>query len=456
MKSFSMLLLFVAALLSLTSALDQGLEEYVAMVTVPNTDDVITLIKRGISLDHPNKAAQTFEAYLTEKDMGVLEELKLDYTILPKEHEMASRSTSSVNYHDYTALTNFMQSVANQYPEITELFSIGKSVQDRELWGIRISDNIEKDEAEPEFKYIANMHGDEVVGREITLYLIELLCSQYGVDERITRLVNETEIYLIPTMNPDGYERRTRGNQNGVDLNRDFPDQFSRPENTKEGRQPEVAAVMDFVEAHNFVLSANFHGGAVVANYPYDGNANYRSGAYSASPDDQVFKLLATTYSQKHRTMHDSREFTNGITNGAQWYVLYGGMQDWNYVYNQGVFEITIELSDIKWPNANQLAGFWDDNREAMLSYMELVHTLGVKGTVKDSKGSPLAATITVEGNTRTIKTNPNHGDYYRLLTAGTYTITASATGYESVSQTVTIEDNQTAQQVVDFVLTAQ
>jgi carboxypeptidase D len=453
MKSFSMLLL-LAALLCLASA--EGLTEYVAMVSVPNPEDVMTLIKRGISLDHPNKKDQTFEAYVTEKEVAILDEMNLEYTIAPQEHVMDKRASNGVDYHDYTKLTNFMSSIAAQYPNITRLFSIGKSVQNRELWGIQITDNIDESEAEPEFKYVANMHGDEVVGREISIYLIELLCSQYGVDERITNLVDETDIYIIPTMNPDGFERRQRGNQNNVDLNRNFPDQFSSPENTKTGRQPEVAAVMDFVQQHNFVLSANFHGGAVVANYPYDGNSNYRSGSYTPSPDDAVFKTLASTYSNKHRTMHNSREFSGGITNGADWYVLYGGMQDWNYVYNQGVFEITVELSDNKWPSASTLSGHWDDNREAMLSYMELVHTLGVRGTVTDTDGSPLAATITVAGNTRTMKSNPAHGDYYRLLTPGTYTVTASAEGFTPVSHSVTIPDDQAQQQVLDFVLTAQ
>ncbi len=58
-----------------------------------------------------------------------------------------------------------------------------------------------------------------------------------------------------------------------------------------------------------------------------------QSGSYSASPDDQVFKLMATTYSYNHRKMHLSREFNQGITNGADWYVLYGGMQDWNCMW---------------------------------------------------------------------------------------------------------------------------
>jgi len=369
------------------------------------------------------------------------------------EHQREKRETNAVDYHDYTKLTNFMSAIAAAYPNITRLFSIGKSVQNRELWGIEITDNIGVNEAEPQFKYIANMHGDEVVGREMTVYLIELLCTQYGINDRITKLVDETDIFIIPTMNPDGFERRTRGNANGIDLNRNFPDQFSSPPNTKNGRQPETVAVMNFVEQYNFVLSANYHGGAVVANYPYDGNANYRSGSYSASPDDGVFKLLATTYSNTHRVMHNSREFHGGITNGAEWYVLYGGMQDWNYVYNLGVFEITLEISDVKWPSASELSTFWDDNREAMLTYMELVHKMGIRGIVTDSNGHPLAATITVQGNTRTMKTNPAHGDYYRLLTPGTYVVTASAPGYQSSSNTVSIPQNQSQQMVVDFTL---
>ena len=343
------------------------------------------------------------------------------------------------DYHDYNELTEFLVNISNTYPSITSLISIGQSVQGRELWVLEISDNPGVNEVEPEFRYIANMHGDETVGREMSVYLIDWLCSNYGVSERATNLINNTSIHIMPSMNPDGFELGQRNNANDVDLNRDFPDQFQDPNNNVNGRQPETRSVMQWSEQHNFILSANMHTGALVVNYPFDGP---NSGSYSACPDDDIFVDLALTYSENHQDMYTESPFSQGITNGAQWYALFGGLQDWSYVWTKA-FDVTLEQNEVKWPNQNLLPGLWDENREAMISYIERVHGPSVKGVVIDAdSGLPVPCSITVEGNENVISNDIEYGDYYRLLTPGTYQITFNSIGYEPQSQTINVNDS--------------
>lgn len=102
---YKALLLLIAALVSCCWAVEP-LEEHVAIVKIPNPADVVTIIKRGISLDHPNKKQQTFEAYVTEQELEILKEFNLEYEIQPKQIVEEKREVRSVDYHDYRALTS--------------------------------------------------------------------------------------------------------------------------------------------------------------------------------------------------------------------------------------------------------------------------------------------------------------------------------------------------------------
>uniref|UniRef100_A0A8C5H4J4 Peptidase M14 domain-containing protein n=1 Tax=Gouania willdenowi TaxID=441366 RepID=A0A8C5H4J4_GOUWI len=363
-------------------------------------------------------------------------------------------------HHNYGDMELFLRKYSSEYTSITHLYSVGHSVEGRELYVMVISDNPNIHEhGEPEFKYIANMHGNEVVGRELLLNLIEYLCRNYGTDPEVTQLVNNTRIHIMPSMNPDGYEVAKEGDANGfkgrnnfnnIDLNRNFPDQFFP--NTVV-RQPETLAVMSWLSSIPFVLSANLHGGSLVVNYPFDDDKDGNT-HYSPSPDDAVFQMVARAYSQENSLMHKGHPcedrypgeyFEDGITNGAKWYTVRGGMQDWNYV-NTNCFEVTIELGCYKFPKAQDLPQYWEQNRRALLQFIHQVH-VGVKGTVSDARdGSGIPnATISVEGIHHNVTTALT-GDYWRLLVPGTYSITATAHGFKPVTIYATVQKGHAEQ----------
>lgn len=119
--------------------------------------------------------------------------------------------------------------------------------------------------------------------------------------------------------------------------------------------------------------------------------------------------------------------FPNGITNGAYWYVLYGGMQDFNYLQTN-CFEITVELGCYMYPYVEDLPKYWNENRIALFNFIMEAHK-GIRGFVSDATGKAIKnAYIGIVGVEHYVKTSKS-GDYWRLLLPGNYTITVRANG---------------------------
>lgn len=413
------------------SAVAQDAEVAEVTVRLSARSQVDVLERNGFIVG--NVRGDLATVYLLRDDLPRLGTLGFAYTeVLP---EPAGDDKALGSYHSYAQLTTDLQAFAVAYPAITQIKTLGKSVQGREIWALGISDNPGIDEAEPEFKYISTMHGNEPVGTELLLYLMDYLLRGYGTDSRATNLVNNTAIWLVPLMNPDGLELNRRGNSGNVDLNRNFPTyaQFAgtlydgAPLNDA-GRALETRRIMQWSAANSFVLSANLHTGALLFNYLYDDTGGV-SGVYAPCPDDALVTALAYRYASSNPSMFASNEFEDGISNGAQWYVASGSMQDWNYRY-LGCIEGTIELSVTKKPSASTLPTLWENNRESMLRYMEAIHW-GVRGVVTDrATGEPVFARVMVEGNVQPAFTDPDVGDYYRLLLAGSHVLQVDAPGY--------------------------
>lgn len=357
------------------------------------------------------------------------------------------------NYHHYEQLTAEIDDLVKAYPNLARRYSIGSTVEGRDLAVLHISGkgtSSERPVLRPMLKLVANMHGNEPVGRELLLALARYLLLNYGHNGRITRLVDGIDLNLLPSLNPDGFENSTmevctghhvgtgRHNGNLKDLNRSFPswDYVNSTMNQlKENREPEVSAMIDWIMNNPFVLSANLHDGAVVANYPWD-DSDGPDGQESVSPDDSTFRALAEVYSQAHSIMHQGTgichddNFPGGITNGAKWYIVEGGMQDFNYLFSNSM-ELTLELSCCKYPNNNQLQDLWNQNRESLVQYLE-VGLGGVRGIVRDLHGKGVSgATVEIEGIEKAVKSTAR-GEYWRILSPGIYRIRASKAGKSS------------------------
>ncbi|KAG1971328.1 adipocyte enhancer-binding protein 1 isoform X1 [Pimephales promelas] len=426
-------------------------------------------------------------------------------TSYPTENDVPPTDDLDYRHHNYKEMRQMMKVINEECPNITRIYNIGKSSQGLKMYAMEISDNPgEHETGEPEFRYTAGLHGNEVLGRELVLLLMQFLCKEYNDDNpRVRRLVEGVRIHLVPSLNPDAYELAFEmgsemGNwalghwtEEGYDIFQNFPDLNSvlwgaedrgwvprivpnhhipMPENFLNGSVAvETKAIISWMERTPFVLGANFQGGEKIVTYPFDMQRPPRAtgsdsrggqpgfeyhhmneetwariqrqneGALRETADENLFRWLAMTYAHSHLTLTENHRGSchtdditggQGIINRASWKPVVGSMNDFSYLHTN-CFEISIFLGCDKFPHESELASEWENNREALLAFIEQVHR-GIKGVVRDVGGNLLAnATVSVEGIKHDVKTAAT-GDYWRLLNPGEYRVTARADGYSS------------------------
>ncbi|XP_034419335.1 probable carboxypeptidase X1 isoform X1 [Cyclopterus lumpus] len=392
------------------------------------------------------------------------------------EEEPGSEDALDFRQHNYKEMRKLMKAVTEKCPDITRIYTIGKSYLGLKLYVMEISDNPGKHElGEPEFRYVAGMHGNEALGRELVLNLMQYLCREYKKgNQRIVRLVTETRIHLLPSMNPDGYEEayekgselagwaEGRYNFEGIDLNHNFPDLNNIMWDTQEMAAdkskvpnhyipipeyytqedamvaPVTRAVINWMQDIPFVLSANLHGGELVVTYPYDCTRDWAPQEDTPTADNAFFRWLATVYASTNLVMsnpnrrichYEDFQAHNNIINGGAWHTVPGSMNDFSYLHNN-CFEVTVELSCDKFPHVSELPIEWENNKESLLIYMEQVHR-GIKGVVRDktTKQGIEDAIVRVEDHEHDIRSAAD-GDYWRLLNPGDYKVMVWAQGY--------------------------
>ncbi len=304
------------------------------------------------------------------------------------------------NYHDYAETAAELQQAASDHPAILSLFSLGLSYEGRTLWAVKISDNVSVDEDEPEVLFTHHQHAREHITIEMALYTLAMLTDEYGVDPRITGIVDSREIWLVFDVNPDGGEfdiatgsyaswRKNRQPNAGspyigTDLNRNWGYNWgccggssgTPSSDTYRGAAPfsapETDVVRDFVDSRviggmqQIKAHIDFHSYGELVMWPY----GY---TYTDVPADMTQDDHDTFV-----TMGQAMAATNGYTpqQASELYISDGGIRDWMYGAHR-VFSFTFEM----YPVTSGQGGFYPPdevipaqtarNREAILYLFE-------------------------------------------------------------------------------------
>ena len=423
----------------------QNIEHYLR-ITINDRSD-LEIVTQMVSID--NVIGNEVVAYANDQQFEKLKTSQFKFIELEHPSVQAGRAITMATtvaqmaywdrYPTYDVYNQLMVKFTEDYPNLCKLDTIGTSVLNRNILSLNITSDIENPQPKPEVLFSSTMHGDEVTGWILCLRLCDYLLSNYGSDTRITNMLDSISIFFAPNTNPDGTYYNSsagtsitsarRNNANNQDLNRDFPDPRIG-QNTP--WQKETILMMDYATEHNFILGINYHGGAEVANYPWD----TWTSSQKAHADNNWYIQISRKYADWAQANAPSwyfRDLNNGITNGGNWYVITGGRQD--YVnYWQNCREITLEVSSTKMPQSENLPNYWNWNSEAMLTFIENVK-YGIRGIVSNEENEPIDAKITVIGHDTDnsfVVTNPQFGNYYRMIQNGTYNLLFEAYGYDS------------------------
>ena len=157
--------------------------------------------------------------------------VKVLYSSSPSISECQSSEVTLSDFHNYTQLMDELDNLAESYPDIAKLYSLGQTAESRELLVMQISRGVnevqvslwnkidikkfsqlqQRVKLKPMMKLVANMHGNEAVGRELMLALSRYLLENYETDDRVANIIDNTDIHILPSLNPDGFEKSTKG-----------------------------------------------------------------------------------------------------------------------------------------------------------------------------------------------------------------------------------------------------
>lgn len=429
----------------------------------------VDLILTQHEIDQLNKKGFETSILLTEKQLKIL------------------KLTFDPAYHTYQEMVKELDSLQSIYSQIARMDSIGVSTQEkRVVWAFKISDNVQLTEDEPAVLYNGVHHACEVMGLEICMRLINDLLKAYGSDPEITFWIDNTEIWFIPLLNPDGHSAvtseislywRKNGRDldedsllyeyqcndwwtcftEGVDLNRNYDFNWEYGGSYQPGHynyrgeypfsESETRALRELALAQRFALSLSYHSYGEIVFYPWEWGSSY-------APDETTLRNIASSIASRITKQSGWESYDYGH-NGAM-----AGMSA-NWLYGKlGTFDFMVEVLPYPFfiPPGHLVDSVYLSNKPGALYVLERVHGSSITGITTDSATTlPLKAVVRIQEivehitppmNERT--SDPTHGRYRWLVTPGTYTLEVSQEGYytEIISNIVVSPDQPTVKNV--------
>ncbi len=378
--SFLSFAMIISCLLS-SSAFSQTPEKYYRIQLFGTPKNIIhQLSQKGVNIDHAHFSNERIIAEFSESELSLIRQSGVAYEILIEDmvkhyqEQNQPSNTEKIYFVNNCEQFNFskpslfhlgsmggfftlnemyqiLDSMALLYPNlitIKQAISSTNSIQNRTIYYVKISDNPNTDEAEPEVLYTALHHSREPASLSQLIFYMWYLLENYNTHPDVQFLINNTEMYFIPCVNPDGYEYNKSTNPNGggmfrknrknngdgtygVDLNRNYAymwgyDNTGSSPNTNSDTyrgtgpfsEPETQAVRDFCIAHQFVNALNAHTYSNLYIYPWGYIASF------LTPDSTTFINWG-----KHLVKED--RFLYGTGDQTVNYVTNGDSDDWMY-----------------------------------------------------------------------------------------------------------------------------
>lgn len=372
-------------------------------------------------------------------------------------------------YHTYDEVVAELQMLQALYPTIGKLYDLGPTTQlGRRMWAFKVSDNVAAEEDEPAVLYDGEHHACEVMGLELCLNFLNDLLSGYGSNPTITNWVDNTEIWFVPAVNPDGHYAVTNGISDywrkngreidgdtvlfeyqcnnwwtcyteGVNENRNYDWNWSSGGSSDpwhydyRGASPfserETQAMRDLSLAQHFSLSISFHSYGEIVYYPWQWGP-------SRAPDDACLSDIASNVASRMAAYYGGH-YTYGTDDA-----LTGMSSNWRYGAT-GDFALMIETLPYPYfiPPGSWIAEAYADVRPGMTYLLDRVRGSSITGKITDAvSGLPLEARVQVReissSNVDPRRSEPLHGRYRWPLNPGTYSLEVSRDGY--VAQTIT------------------